>query len=319
MRYRLSLITMIFTFIAFILGNLVTATGAEDACGDDWPKCNGSYIPDFTDPLIVIEYSHRVFTGALGFLILFNSIMAWKKRQAGERAISILAPLSAFLLFAQALAGGINVLLATPPGFTTIDVAISQLLMISLVLLTVALKREPVQIMPKELAEQEKKKQKIYRTALLTLILFYVEVLFGAFFKHSGASGVFVGIDLSEQLVYSVTVAQFIYFIHGTLTFFILVSTLSLFFYAVRLKLFVYPSFLLVALVSVEGLIGFATVLSKLAVVSSSVHMITATLSLCVAAFITGKSGFGSIVVVKENESDGEIGAEGYKVNLGKV
>ena len=104
MRHRIAMITIILTFTVLFLGNLVVATGAGDACGPDWPRCNGNLIPDFTDPLIIIEDSHRLFTGALGFLILFHGWVAWKKRMPAERSVSILAPLSVVLLFAQAIA-----------------------------------------------------------------------------------------------------------------------------------------------------------------------------------------------------------------------
>src|SRR5690606_8176102 len=83
-RHRLSLFTTFFTFIALMLGNLVTATGAKDACGTDWPLCSGQYFPNLHDPLQIIEYSHRLFTVSLGFVILINGILAIRRRKPNE-------------------------------------------------------------------------------------------------------------------------------------------------------------------------------------------------------------------------------------------
>ncbi|MCF6093643.1 COX15/CtaA family protein [Microaerobacter geothermalis] len=300
MRHRVSFITTIFTFIVLFLGNLVVATEAGDACGSDWPYCNGSLIPDFTDPLVVIEYSHRLFTGGLGFLILINFFVAWRKKRPGEKSVKVLAPLSVLLLFTQAFTGGLNVLLNTPPGFTTLDVSISLALLVSLVLLTVALKRKPVEKMEEADIDQQKKLKRLYIPSLFAISFLYFQIVLGAFFKHSGASEIVMGIQRSERLFHSIPLSQFLYFIHGIVSLGVAVAVAWVFFHALQKKVLVRSSLILVILVVFETIVGFMTVVTKIAVYSSSIHMIIATITLTVGAYIVGKAGFGEYFVIKE-------------------
>lgn len=302
--YRFSLFTTIMTIVVLLLGNLVVATEAGDACGSDWPYCNGSLIPDFTDPLIVIEYTHRLVTGALGFIILFNWYVALRNRRAlrGERAVRFLAPVSVFLLFAQAITGGLNVLLKTPPGFTTLDVVISLLLLISLVFLTVALMRQPAAEMTEALQKKQAKYDKFIVPSAVMLTAYYLEVIIGAFFKHSAASEVYVGVELSERLIHSFVLSEAIYSIHGIFSLIVLISAAYIVFQALREQVFVKSAFLLVALILVEIITGFVNVLLQLHVVASSLHMIIAILTIVVGAYLLAKAIFKDVWLVQTEE-----------------
>lgn len=293
-KHRFSLFTTIMTIVVLLLGNLVVATEAGDACGSDWPYCNGSLIPDFTDPLIVIEYTHRLVTGALGFIILINWFVALRNRRAlrGERAVRILAPASVFLLFAQALTGGLNVLLKTPPGFTTLDVLISLLLLVSLVFLTVALMRQPVVELTAAQQKKQVKYNKFIMPAAFMLSAYYLEVLIGAFFKHSAASEVYMGVELSERLIHSVVLSGVIYSIHGIFSLIVLISAVFIVFHALREQVFVKSAFLIVALILAEIISGFVNVSLKLHVAASSLHMIIAILTIVVGAYLLAKAIF---------------------------
>lgn len=304
MRHRLSLFTTLLTFTVLLLGNLVVATEAGDACGSDWPKCNGSYIPDFTDPLIVIEYTHRLVTGSLGFVILINFWVAWRKKIPGENAVKKLAPLTVLLLFTQAFVGGLNVLLETPPGFTTIDVAISLLMFKSIILLTIALYRKPVNRLEQSMDKEHHHLKQLFKPALLANFLFYLQVVLGAFFKHSAASEVYMGIDFSERLIHSFTLSELIYSIHGIFSFVIIVSAAWMLFYAWKNQVLQGLTTLYISLVLLETLIGFSTVLTGLAVLSSSLHMITATVTLGVGAMIIGISGLGRYYRMENFQGD---------------
>ncbi|WP_126425240.1 COX15/CtaA family protein [Brevibacillus marinus] len=307
-RHRFSLFTTIMTIVVLLLGNLVVATEAGDACGSDWPYCNGSLIPDFTDPLIVIEYTHRLVTGALGFVILFNLYVALKNRKSlrGERAVRFFAPASVVLLFAQAITGGLNVLLKTPPGFTTFDVMISLLLLVSLVFLTVALKREPVTQMTEALRQKQAKYRRFIVPSAVMLALYYLEVIVGAFFKHSAASEVLLGVHLSERLFDSFVLSQAIYYIHGILSLIVLVSALQILFYALREQIFVKSAFLLLALILAEIVNGLANVWLGLSVAASSLHMILAILTIVVGSYLVARAVLKDFLLIRTNEQSRE-------------
>ncbi|GAB7389260.1 hypothetical protein BSNK01_30980 [Bacillaceae bacterium] len=292
MNYRFSLFTLIMTIVVLLLGNLVVATEAGDACGSDWPRCNGSLIPDFHDPLVVIEYTHRLFTGALGFIILINGVVAMRQRKAfpQEKAVKYLVPASVILLLTQAVVGGVNVLLKTPPGFTTLDVMVSMWLLLSLVFLTVALKRRPIHDWTERIAREREAYQAILSPSLLTLACLYLEVMLGAFFKHSAASEVMMGIDISERLLHSLSLSQTIYNIHGMVSFLVLVGAIKVLFVSRKKRILTRASLLLVLLTGSEMLAGFALVSLQLPTALSSTHMILAIFTLVVAAYIVAKA-----------------------------
>ena len=59
-----------FNFIVIAIGVVVRATGSGDGCGAHWPLCNGEAVPVAPVTKTVIEFTHRVFSGIDGPLIL---------------------------------------------------------------------------------------------------------------------------------------------------------------------------------------------------------------------------------------------------------
>lgn len=298
MRHRVAAFTVGITFFTLIMGVLVTATQSGDACGTDWPGCNGRLFPDISDYKQVIEYTHRFVVGILGFILLFNSIYAWVKRYPMEKAVMLLSPLTLFLLLLQALVGGFNVMLGTPPGFTTIDVGVSLALFSSLVFLTTALMRRGVE------EERVRRPQAsiLKGPAFTLLILFYLETILGAFFKHSAAAEVYMGIEPHQQLVTSPALAQFIYFVHWIFAFVVLFAILRLLFLSWQIKCERPAVLLLTAVVLLEMGVGFATVLTHLAAFSVALHMILASTGIGLSSYIAGRSIFGDEILSLSHE-----------------
>ncbi|WJH32245.1 COX15/CtaA family protein [Paenibacillus sp. CC-CFT747] len=69
MLRKLALASCIGMFLVLLMGTLVTKTESGRGCGDDWPLCNGKFIPAYTVESM-IEYSHRFVTGIEGLLVL---------------------------------------------------------------------------------------------------------------------------------------------------------------------------------------------------------------------------------------------------------
>ena len=59
-----------FNFVVIAIGVVVRATGSGDGCGAHWPLCNGEAVPVAPVTKTVIEFTHRVFSGIDGPLIL---------------------------------------------------------------------------------------------------------------------------------------------------------------------------------------------------------------------------------------------------------
>src|SRR5687767_14391925 len=78
---RLCLITCTVVFGLIVLGGVVRATDSGLGCGDDWPRCEGSFIPRLETELL-IEYSHRLTASVTGVLVLGLAIWAWRSYRA---------------------------------------------------------------------------------------------------------------------------------------------------------------------------------------------------------------------------------------------
>ena len=85
-------------------GALVTKTDSGMGCGRHWPGCNGQLIPDVITAEVLIEFSHRLVTGAVGILIVALAVWAWKAL-GHVRETKFLSAMAVFFLVAQALIG----------------------------------------------------------------------------------------------------------------------------------------------------------------------------------------------------------------------
>jgi cytochrome c oxidase assembly protein subunit 15 len=95
--------TAIGMFIVLLMGARVTATGSGEGCGNDWPLCNGTWLPADTYESLT-EYSHRFVTGIEGILVLVTTLLTWPMRRQ-HRSFLLLVPAMASTLVLQSLMG----------------------------------------------------------------------------------------------------------------------------------------------------------------------------------------------------------------------
>lgn len=77
-RYRaLAIACLGFTLAVILWGAFVRITGAGAGCGSHWPTCNGEVIPNAPSTKMLIEYVHRLTSGASGILTLVNLVLAF--------------------------------------------------------------------------------------------------------------------------------------------------------------------------------------------------------------------------------------------------
>ncbi|GAE91779.1 heme A synthase [Gracilibacillus boraciitolerans JCM 21714] len=126
----LSVITTITMTFVLVGGALVTKTESGMGCGANWPFCYGDWSLE-----MFIELSHRLISGAAGFLVLLLSFLAWK--HIGHiRETKFLALISAFFLIAQGLIGAAAVLWAQSDFVLALHFGISLISFAAVLLLT---------------------------------------------------------------------------------------------------------------------------------------------------------------------------------------
>lgn len=116
-------------------GALVTKTDSGMGCGRHWPGCNGQLIPDVITAEVLIEFSHRLVTGAVGILIVALAVWAWKAL-GHVRETKFLAAISVFFLVAQALIGAAQVKWGQGDFILALHFGISLISFASVLLLT---------------------------------------------------------------------------------------------------------------------------------------------------------------------------------------
>ena len=94
-------------YTTIVLGGTVRGMGAGLAC-PDWPLCNGHVVPDLGDPLVAVEYAHRL-VAALTTLFLLATLavsVLWFRPDLRLVAFSLT---SVGLLAAQVFLGALTI------------------------------------------------------------------------------------------------------------------------------------------------------------------------------------------------------------------
>jgi len=133
--YRFAFATSIGTILLLMAGALVTNNGAGDSV-PDWPLAFGRLIP----PLMgrsVYEYSHRVVAGLVAVMTLI--LAAWIARSDRRPLARRLGWGALALVIAQAILGGMRVLLGNTTLSATVHATLAQLFFVTVVGLTLYL------------------------------------------------------------------------------------------------------------------------------------------------------------------------------------
>ncbi|HLG27994.1 MAG TPA: heme A synthase [Paenisporosarcina sp.] len=161
-------------------GALVTKTDSGMGCGRHWPGCNGQLIPDKITTEVLIEFSHRVVTGSVGFLILILSVWSWKV-MGHIRETKFLAVMAMFFLILQALIGAAQVLWGQGDFILALHFGISLLSFASVLLLTLLI----FEVDRKFDADKLRISSKLKRHTVGVTLYSYIVVYTGALVRHT--------------------------------------------------------------------------------------------------------------------------------------
>ncbi|WCF05903.1 COX15/CtaA family protein [Paenibacillus thiaminolyticus] len=189
LRYRLlAWSSFVGMFLVLLAGALVTKTGSGRGCGDDWPLCNGKFVPAYTLESL-IEYSHRFVTGIVGIIVVVTFWYTWHYLRHHREAVAYAGGTLLFTIV-QALMGAAAVKWPQQPAVMALHFGISLLAVASSMLLVawcyrVDKKTEPAS--PRHLPKW------IYIVAWGIWIYCYGVVYLGAYIRHTGTEGACMG------------------------------------------------------------------------------------------------------------------------------
>jgi heme o synthase len=133
--YRFALATVLSTLALISVGSLARLQRAGSGCGNDWPLCNGRWLPPLAwEPLV--EYAHRLSAVAVIAFAATTALTAFKTPGVSHRARLFAAAGLGAILF-QSVIGGFAARWGAPAGIAILHLA-SAMLFLAFALMTLA-------------------------------------------------------------------------------------------------------------------------------------------------------------------------------------
>lgn len=233
-RFRiLANLSCIGMLLVLLAGALVTNTDSGRGCGDDWPLCNGKFVPAYTVESM-IEYSHRLVSGIEGILvaIVFFSVFRKFKREGNAyREPMQYAWYALLFTIVQALMGAAAVMWPQSPPIMAIHFGISLVAFAATFLLVIWCYRDK-----RGVVETKAYPRAIMPWALAASIYCYVVVYLGAFIRHTESAGGCLGWPLCNgEVIPEMSGATGIAFIHRVAAAILGIVLIALYLYIKRL------------------------------------------------------------------------------------
>lgn len=99
----LAIATLAVNVVVIVLGALVRATGSGAGCGNSWPACKGTLVPEL-EGATAIEFSHRAASGAALVLVALLVWLVFRSTERGHPA-RLGAVVSGISIVVEALIG----------------------------------------------------------------------------------------------------------------------------------------------------------------------------------------------------------------------
>jgi cytochrome c oxidase assembly protein subunit 15 len=214
-------VTVGLTVVLLSAGALVTSTGSGLAV-PDWPLSYGQFFPPMIGG-ILYEHGHRLIAGAVALTAVVQAVLIWKYES--RNSVKRLALFSVLVVLSQALLGGLTVILRLPPQVSVSHACLAQIFFSTVVVIALMMSKTWKDFSASSAVGQDRILQ-----ALVTILplAFFVQLLFGATMRHTGAGLAIPDFPLSfgHWVPETFTSAIFIHYGHrvGAFTMVLLVS-----------------------------------------------------------------------------------------------
>lgn len=209
---KLHYFALLTTTVAILLiaaGAAVTSTRSGDAV-PDWPLSYGSLLPPMTGG-VFYEHSHRLIAGLTGLLIAILAFWLWRSEK--RRVVRWLGFTAFLAVMIQAALGGLRVLIISDASvqdsvlsltgnanlgaarlvITAIHAVLAQTILCLLVAIAVMTSRDWIE--SKE--NNHWADSRIFAMNILLLLTVFLQLVIGAFVRHSGAGLIIPDFPLS--------------------------------------------------------------------------------------------------------------------------
>ncbi len=151
----------------------------------DWPTSFGYLVkvPHFVGG-VRFEWSHRMVAGSL--VVLTLAIAAWTLLVEKRSWLRKLALAAVGTVIAQAVLGGMTVLMLQPPAVSTAHALVAQTFFCIAVLIAVFTGRRWVEEVPR--VEFDTRRPSLFTLTMLSVVVLYVQLILGGMFRHHGMS-----------------------------------------------------------------------------------------------------------------------------------
>jgi cytochrome c oxidase assembly protein subunit 15 len=182
--HKFAVFVLLWTVLLFVAGALVTSNAAALSV-PDWPKSFGTWFPSLRQLVggAFFEHSHRVIAGVLGLLLVVETVMIWLKDERKWLRWFALTAVGGVVV--QAILGGEVVRELLHYWLPVLHACFAQVMFGAILCLAV--------FTSKWWTEEHKQLGdrggvSIHTLALLNAVVMFVQVFFGAAFRHQYAA-----------------------------------------------------------------------------------------------------------------------------------
>ena len=260
------------TMVLLAAGGLVTSTGSGLAV-PDWPLSFGQVFPEMRGG-VLFEHGHRLVAATVGLMTVILAL--WFGRREPRPAVRRLAYLALAAVVTQGLLGGLTVLLRLPTSVSVAHACLAQIVFGIVVTLAVSTARPFLD----EARRAEPVPAGVGLLAATATAAAYAQVVLGALMRHTGAGLAIPDVPLAfGRLVPPLLSFEIgVHFAHRVMALVVSGLVVALAIRCAPLRrhpAIALPARLATTLVLLQVLLGGATVLTRLAIVPSTLHVVT--------------------------------------------